>query len=303
MNTKHLRFSGHETFPCRIHWLNKGISFLDKYQADSAAFSREDAVVELGVGKNMVRSIQHWMRAFGLLGSSGNTQDFLDHLALFLAPGDDSWDEYIEDEATLWLLHYALVTEGYASLYRLLFVEFPSERPMLEFTIPSLIRYVQTYVAKSGGNYKSYSENSIKKDIQVLLSLYGASKKSKNPEEDAVGLFLHLDLIRPTGQVNELGEPTYSLHRNAVPRVPLEVFAYCLLRENAERKQLDFDDVHQVAQLFGATFEGTELLIDQMVKRKWASYSSEAGVKSLKLYKKEEIESGEMLERYYLPAE
>jgi hypothetical protein len=44
------RFSGHETFIIRSFWQKKGYDFLN----NGGKFSDEDAVVKLGVGKNMV---------------------------------------------------------------------------------------------------------------------------------------------------------------------------------------------------------------------------------------------------------
>jgi hypothetical protein len=52
-----LRFSGHETFIARTFWPKKGYDFIKQ----GGKFSSEDAVVELGVGKNMVLSINFWM--------------------------------------------------------------------------------------------------------------------------------------------------------------------------------------------------------------------------------------------------
>ena len=57
-------FSGHETFPFRYPWLKKGV---DAVSDDPEVFLREDAIVTLGVGKNMVRSIRHWCLATGLI--------------------------------------------------------------------------------------------------------------------------------------------------------------------------------------------------------------------------------------------
>jgi hypothetical protein len=53
-------FAGHQTFAFRYFWLKKG---LDLVCSDSEAFQRDDAVVRLGVGKNMVQSIRHWCLA------------------------------------------------------------------------------------------------------------------------------------------------------------------------------------------------------------------------------------------------
>jgi len=72
-----LRFSGHDTFIVRSYWPKKGYDFIKK----GCKFSSEDAVVELGVGKNMVTSIQFWMKALGLLKDDNTT---LTNFAKFL---------------------------------------------------------------------------------------------------------------------------------------------------------------------------------------------------------------------------
>ena len=56
-------FSGHETFKCKTHWLKRGYDFI----CNGCNFNDEDAVVRLGVGKNMVSSIKYWMKAFGFI--------------------------------------------------------------------------------------------------------------------------------------------------------------------------------------------------------------------------------------------
>ena len=48
-------FSGHETFSCRSYWPKKGYDFLN----NGNKFNDNDALVKLGVGKNMVSSIKH----------------------------------------------------------------------------------------------------------------------------------------------------------------------------------------------------------------------------------------------------
>ena len=53
METKNMSkytFSGHESFPCKTLWLKKGYDFV-KEEKD---FNAPEAVVDLGVGKNMV---------------------------------------------------------------------------------------------------------------------------------------------------------------------------------------------------------------------------------------------------------
>ena len=87
-------FSGHESFQCRHLWLKKGYDFVNKKKS----FHNDDAVVELGVGKNMVSSIRFWMKAFNLLTALDELTDFAHRLL-----SDDGYDPYLEDEGTLWL--------------------------------------------------------------------------------------------------------------------------------------------------------------------------------------------------------
>ena len=54
-------FARHETFHPRYGWVKKAF---DAAEFDPNLFNREDAVVRMGVGKNMVRSIRHWGHAF-----------------------------------------------------------------------------------------------------------------------------------------------------------------------------------------------------------------------------------------------
>ena len=46
-------FSGHESFPCKTLWLKKGYDFVKK----DLDFNAPEAVINLGVGKNMTASI------------------------------------------------------------------------------------------------------------------------------------------------------------------------------------------------------------------------------------------------------
>ena len=56
-NPKTISFGRHETFPLRYSWLTKGFQALISNQN---IFSSDEATVELGVGKNMVKSIRFW---------------------------------------------------------------------------------------------------------------------------------------------------------------------------------------------------------------------------------------------------
>lgn len=99
-------FSGHETFPFRYTWLPKGIQHLHD---QPNLFIASDALVTLGVGKNMVKSIKHWCEATEVIervDKKGNAR-VTDLGAKLLGP--EGWDPYLENLGTLWLLHWQLV--------------------------------------------------------------------------------------------------------------------------------------------------------------------------------------------------
>ena len=63
-------FSGHQTFPFRYAWLHKGVRAVDE---DPEVFMRPNALVGLGVGKNMVASIRFWCEALDLIDMRGRS--------------------------------------------------------------------------------------------------------------------------------------------------------------------------------------------------------------------------------------
>ena len=104
-------FSGHQTFPFRYTWLKKGV---DAVTENPSVFSSENASVSLGVGKNMVSSIRHWCRASGLIEEKIDQRTELEATDLgktfFGNQNKEGLDPYLEDPATLWLIHYQIAT-------------------------------------------------------------------------------------------------------------------------------------------------------------------------------------------------
>lgn len=105
-------FSGHESFPCKSLWLKKGYDFV----VGRKDFNSPDAVIDLGVGKNMVTSIRYWLRVFGICDNEGATP-----IGSYLFDEQTGRDKYLEDLATLWLLHFNIVFNEEATLYGLFF--------------------------------------------------------------------------------------------------------------------------------------------------------------------------------------
>lgn len=74
----------------------------------------------------MVSAIRFWMKAFNVLDSKDCITEFGERMF-----SSNGYDPYLEDEASLWLLHYQLVKTGYASTYNIVFNQFRKEKLFL----------------------------------------------------------------------------------------------------------------------------------------------------------------------------
>ena len=186
-----LRFSGHQTFAVRNGWLEKGVQLV---KGNPAGFLAENAVVQLGVGKNMVDSIKYWCLQTGLVEEADAPGTMrLAELGRFLfgdgdVPGVDS---FLEDDASLWLLHHHIVTRAPQSTWSVVLNHY--NKP--EFTKPELETSVRRYLADRNA---SISDKTVERDVECFLHFY-AGTRSKVFEESADAPFLALGLIQPTG--------------------------------------------------------------------------------------------------------
>jgi hypothetical protein len=180
INPQKVAFGRHETFPLRYSWLSKGFEAIKK---DRNVFSSEDATVLLGVGKNMVNSIKYWLQAAKIAKQNDKFPGELVPTeigkSLF---GGKGYDPYLEDEATIWLLHWLIATN--AELATAIYWFF-SRFHKLEFSSQECSSALQEFV-KEKIKTKA-SSTTLKNDIAVLLRMYAQSKiTSKTSFEDVL---------------------------------------------------------------------------------------------------------------------
>ena len=235
MASQRYSFSGHESFHCRSLWLKKGYDFLVK----GHAFNSPDAVVHLGVGKNMVSAIRFWLKAFGL--TENDTPTELAHLIFADGCG---FDRFLEDSNTRWLLHYNIINYGIASLYRLLFLEFQREHK--EFDKDSLLQFIKRKCAVPEQK-NVYNENTVKKDINVLLQTYVAPTSLKSLE-DFTALMIDLNLIQ-TNNVENKGSAYYFSEINT-DAIALEIILYSLIDIKGDDNTVSFDKLKELSLIF-----------------------------------------------------
>ena len=221
-------FSGHQTFPFRYAWLPKGASAV---REDPEVFLQPDALVRLGVGKNMVASIRFWCEALGLLKMRGRCGvltplgEFLFGSAPPANPGRTSCrvregvDPYLEDPGTLWLLHWQLASRPYpASTWHLAFTRWGES----VFTRDDLARWLLRCAQEGSANRSSIQ--SIRRDVDVFLRTYlPARDDRRRPLEDSFDCPLaELGLIR------RAGPGRFAFERGPRPSLPDEVLVFAL---------------------------------------------------------------------------
>lgn len=273
-------FSGHESFPCKTLWLKKGYDFIEK----KGNFNAVNAVVDLGVGKNMVSSIRYWMKSFGLYAD-----DDLTAISKYLLDSNSGKDPYIEDLGTLWIFHYLLVRTGEASLYHLFFTRFQKERKLFERQ--HLINFIKREMMERG-KLKQYNENTVKKDVAVLLQNYVLPSKAQ-VMDDYSSLLIDLELIRTADGKN------YAFNYEGKRQIPLEVLLYAILCEKGEENTIPYDTLHYVAMIF--CLNDMEMIAKiQEIQDKYPNhlrYSDVAGMRQLHILQKIDVKS--VLDIYY----
>lgn len=276
-------FSGHESFFCKPLWLKKAYDAMK----DGIIFTSPDAVAVLGVGKNMVASIRFWSRAFGL-----NIDDTPTTFACLIFDSKKGFDPFLEDEGTLWLLHYYLLTNKVASLYHLTFLEFQREKR--EFDRNQLLSFVHRK-CKDPEQKNVYNENTVKKDISVLLHNYVLPSELRS-NEDFSAIFLDLGLI------NSLGSDRYAFNDTEPSHIHPDILLYALLDYKGEDNTISLDGMQEVALIFGLSFTNLIELVREVVAQhpEDLSYTDNSGVKNLQFI--HDIDAAAILNHYYTEA-
>ncbi len=289
-------FSGHESFICKHFWLKKGYDFI----VANGDFKYETAVMDLGVGKNMVNSIDHWMKSYGLLDKSNNITD----LAKKIFNTRGGYDSYIESLATIWLLHYSLIKPNRASVYNIFFNDFRKGRT--DFTKEQFLSFLKRQIEDES---KSANDNTINNDISVFIRSYlkPSYKDTKiEIEEDFLSLMIDLDLMRSYKSENAEGKIVewYQVENKLQIDLPPEIVFFAILDNEKYGKSISFQELlngyNSPGVIFALNEEGLYNKLEYIVtkyKGQGIILSETAGVRELQI--KSTFKKWDILHEYY----
>lgn len=277
-------FSGHESFPCKSLWLKKGYDFVVK----GKDFNKPEAVIDLGVGKNMVASIRFWLKAFDIYNNESVTW-----LGDYLFDDNNGKDCYLEDLATLWLLHFNIAFSMEATLYNMFFCGVQRERT--QFDREQVITYVKLKMAEVG-KQNTFNANTVKKDIGVFLQNYVLPRKPQS-NEDFSSLLIDLDLIRQSSEGKG-----YYFNVEGKRKVPKEVFMYGLLKlkEREGDNTISYDTIQDKIGLIFCMQDYETIVMLKLLANdysRYMAYSDVAGIRQVQFTK--ELDYKRVLDDYY----
>ena len=220
------RFTGHETFPCRYPWLPKAVSALQKYP--DLFKDIDNAIVVLGVGKQMARAIRFWVEAAKVVERQEKGNLKVSSLGDDLL-GEDGFDPYLEDSQTLWLIHWNFSTHPESPIFAWDFLMNRWQDPEI---VP--LHVVDAFKNEADSLNRQLSIVTLKQHFNIFLHTYVPTRgKKRNILEDNLDCpLIELNLIRQIGETISDGdgkrEPVYVFNRDPKPQISQQLFFYCL---------------------------------------------------------------------------
>jgi hypothetical protein len=278
------KFSGHETFPLRYGWLYKSANLLKKKGniRTSSAEDVQDAIVELGVGKNMVNAIRYWSESCSIVktqknnGSQSLTE--IGEYLFLLSEGEEAGcgvherkvanDPFLERIGSIWLIHFLLnFDDEVITSYRYFFNMSPTQNFEKTQLVYDIVKDISVLCEKE------VKESTIKKDVDCFLHTYSSKQLSKGKKNSSIGEEHFASPLIELGLIRDLGKGNYSSILDERPSLPIEIFSYALLRFVFEIKASEtagFDallsDQCSPGKIFRLSERGMGVQLDKAVK-------------------------------------
>lgn len=228
-------FARHETFHLRFGWLKK---CYDAVKKDERVFQSDDALVRLGVGKNMVRSIRFWglaakiirqKKAPGEESRRGSSEVEVTEIGRMLFDSKGGLDPYLERPETLWLVHWLMYAPPSAiPAWWIIMNDLDGVR-VLTGDLP---KHVRGKVSMVDG-WAVPNESSIKKDSDVFVHTYASKRGKISDMEDYMDCpFRALRMVKSNGARDAEIQFTVGIK----PGMSADIVAYICLDFLSRRK-------------------------------------------------------------------
>lgn len=243
------RFSGHESFVCRYGWLPKA------YQAVAAdpELLRDEARAthSLGIGRNMLKSLQFWCEATGVLVSVSGQGHRPGPIGYTLLDSEHGWDPHLESLESLWLLHWRLCSGAGLAAWAEVF----GEGRLVRFDRQRLIGAL---AQRAEGTARPLASSTLEQHASIFLQTYYQAERSG--DDTSWSPLQDLSLLRASKE--EDGRIVFNTDLRAPVGLTLRVFAIALVAFTTPSGQgTSSVDFHQL--LKGAKSPGVIFRLDE----------------------------------------
>lgn len=277
-------FSGHQTFVLRAHWLKR---VYDVLLQTSTALTDDDAVVQLGVGKNMVDAMRYWSQMTNMItphAHGGWQPTPMAHLLL----ADEGLDPFVVTSWARWWLHWQLI-QSPALTWSYLFMRMNNN----DIDIEQAIRDIQN--ALGSQNLKVPAVDVLRRDIQCIQRCYVGTGNDISNEESLLCPLISLGLMQSHDDHVRL----ISTNRDDVPEY-LFVATVADAMQKTARSVMPFDELMWGVHAPGRIFRMNEdALLNRLSRLEFltggaAQYSDHGGVRSVQWAHVADISVGDM---------
>lgn len=224
-------YSGHQSFNLRISWLPKAVAAIES-GVDPFSDHRQGMRI-LGLGKNMVEALEFWVKATGVAVKIGAKWE-LTEFALKVLSRNGGVDPFLENQQTLWLLHWNLC-KGWDENGRArcpyawhFFVNvFPDDEIVASES-------VDHFAGAVASQTKALSAVTLRQHFDVFIRTYVSGESigpRSTPEDTLDSPLTTLNLIKRNGEKkmpNGKRETIYRINGGPKPSISIDTFRYCL---------------------------------------------------------------------------
>lgn len=250
------RFSGHESFVLRAGWLRK---YYDVVTNSPQALETDDSAIQvLGIGRNMVRSLEFWADACSVAGGPRNALA-TGPLGDYLFAPDSGVDPYMETIDSVALVHWALCANANLAAWDLVF----ASKTLSRFTRSQLVEHI---LKRSRSLGRQLSPNTADQHAGIFLASYNAANVDEEQSVDAVVCPLHeLEMIRRSVAFgkDELFELRMQDRLRMAPKTFAKILAQYWVEHHPSLDSLPFDTLLNGYRSPGAIFRLTDVAMER----------------------------------------
>ena len=297
-----MRFRAHETFAIRKGWLHKGMK--NVVNSPTVFIDKEvNPMEKLGLGTNMVKALRYWLQVAGLTTENQKTR--MQTLTEF---GELVWknDKYIEEDGTLYLIHYFLSSnKKMGTSWYYFFNPYNATEVTKESYLESRKLFLYDQEKENGGKEIKFSERALLEDLDCILRTYLPSQTKYSPESNMDSPFLDLQLLKVIDAKEKVFAKNSPLSLVINPLIILAVIIN-------EKEKIEEKEKTKVSDIKIATLESTPnnigrifnlnnlnvaMYLDKLQNMGYIKVVRTAGLDIIKI--NEELTFIEVVEKYY----